>query len=257
MPNDTPKNAAQLPATQFKPRLVLVGNRPMTTSMILAEHFGKLHKNVLRDIDDILAELPAERRRLNFEPTSIAIRQPNGGVRTERAFRMTRDGFALLAMGFTGREALRWKVAYIEAFNKMEDRLRRDLGRAGAITKMASSKHHRSRIAIVWFVNNHGGEGVPVRTSAREVARFVPGLTSHTAVQNALVVMRDAGDVQFEIVGKRGGTAVTVRQGMLAEMVEAGEALLAGLESSVLDPSLLELLVGDRETAYLPPHGNA
>jgi hypothetical protein len=45
---------------------------------------------------------------------------PNGGTRTETAYRLTKDGFTLLAMGFTGEEALRFKLAYIEAFNLME-----------------------------------------------------------------------------------------------------------------------------------------
>lgn len=48
---------------------------------------------------------------------------PNGGTRTYRIFRITRDGFVFLAMGFTGKEAAQWKEAYITAFNKMEAQL--------------------------------------------------------------------------------------------------------------------------------------
>lgn len=49
---------------------------------------------------------------------------PRGGSRPVRAFNMTKDGFVLLAMGFTGREALRFKLAYIQRFNEMEEQLR-------------------------------------------------------------------------------------------------------------------------------------
>ena len=48
---------------------------------------------------------------------------PNGGEREVRAYEMDRDGFTLLAMGFTGEKALDWKLAYIEAFNRMEAEL--------------------------------------------------------------------------------------------------------------------------------------
>jgi hypothetical protein len=48
---------------------------------------------------------------------------PTGGVRKSPAYELSRDGFTLLAMGFTGKKALRWKIRYIEAFNAMEEQL--------------------------------------------------------------------------------------------------------------------------------------
>lgn len=49
---------------------------------------------------------------------------PNGGTRKVRAFNMTRDGFTLLAMGFTGKKALGFKLQYIQQFNVMEEMLK-------------------------------------------------------------------------------------------------------------------------------------
>lgn len=49
---------------------------------------------------------------------------PNGGARKDRAFNMTRDGFTLLAMGFTGKKALGFKLQYIQQFNFMEEMLK-------------------------------------------------------------------------------------------------------------------------------------
>lgn len=95
--------------------------RPVTTSRIVAEQFGKQHKNVLRDIESLreqLAETSDGDRfnRLNFEPIS----QPDSYGREQPMYLLTRDGFMLLAMGFTGQKALQFKVAYIQAFNRME-----------------------------------------------------------------------------------------------------------------------------------------
>lgn len=50
--------------------------------------------------------------------------------RTKYEYLMNRDGFSLLAMGFTGKEALEWKLKYIEAFNKMEDALKKQVEKA-------------------------------------------------------------------------------------------------------------------------------
>lgn len=104
--------------------LVEVTARGVTTdSRTVAEVFEKEHKNVLQNIDAILEKRP-DLCGLNFQPTSAEVAGPRGGARTVRAFSMDRDGFTLLAMGFTGEKALDWKIAYIEAFNRMEAELR-------------------------------------------------------------------------------------------------------------------------------------
>lgn len=103
--------------------LVEFNGKPAVTSLAVAERFEKQHKNVLRDIDEFQEQCPISVCQLNFEPTSIDVPQPNGGSRTERAYLLSRDGFMLLAMGFTGKKALQVKIAYIEAFNAMEARL--------------------------------------------------------------------------------------------------------------------------------------
>lgn len=57
-------------------------------------------------------------RRCFFETV-----EPDSYGRAQRVFLINRDGFSLLAMGFTGHEALEWKLKYIDAFNKMEQKL--------------------------------------------------------------------------------------------------------------------------------------
>ena len=95
--------------------------QPAVRSDIVAYHFKRSHKNVLRDIAKLRANCPESFYRLNFEPIEIDTLLPHsGGIRKDRAFLLTRDAFSLLVMGFTGAEAVRWKIRYIEAFNTLE-----------------------------------------------------------------------------------------------------------------------------------------
>ncbi|MFH3480259.1 Rha family transcriptional regulator [Xanthobacter variabilis] len=84
----------------------------------VAAYFGKQHKNVLRDIEALLADDPS--CRLNFELTSETVAMPRGGFRQEPAYLMDRDGFTLLVMGYSGKKALAFKRAYIKAYNVLE-----------------------------------------------------------------------------------------------------------------------------------------
>jgi len=89
-----------------------------TTSLIVAEVFGKRHDHVIRDIRKLMGELPPERLPIFGESTYL-----NEQQRLQVMFTMNRDGFSLLAMGFTGKKALEFKLQYIDAFNQMERRL--------------------------------------------------------------------------------------------------------------------------------------
>lgn len=89
------------------------------SSMMVAEHFDKDHKNVLREIRRIITEVPGnlgDFSGLNFEPAEYIDEQG----KPRPAYDLTRDGFVLLVMGFTGKKAMAWKVKYINAFNAME-----------------------------------------------------------------------------------------------------------------------------------------
>ena len=92
----------------------LKGGKAVTTSLKIADVFGKPHKNVLKAIREL--ECPEEFSGLNFSPAEYTDVQ----CKPRPMFFVTRDGFTLLAMGFTGAKAMQFKVAYIEAFNAME-----------------------------------------------------------------------------------------------------------------------------------------
>lgn len=98
---------------------------PVTTSRAVAEQFGKQHKNVIRDIETLISQLKIEPATADFaELNFIQIDQPDAQGKPRPAYLLTRDGFTLLAMGFTGAKAVQFKVAYINAFNRMERLIR-------------------------------------------------------------------------------------------------------------------------------------
>lgn len=94
-------------------------------SLVVADQFGKRHADVLRTIDGLITEVATQNCVTNAEPESYFIPSDyqNRG-KTYKKYLLTRDGFSLLVMGFTGPAALHWKLLYIEAFNKMEQTLR-------------------------------------------------------------------------------------------------------------------------------------
>lgn len=98
--------------------LTITNGQPAASNREIAEHFGKRHDNVLRDIETLKKDV------LNFEEMFFETEIPDSYNRPQKVYLMNRDGFTLLAMGFTGKEALEWKIKYINAFNAMEQELR-------------------------------------------------------------------------------------------------------------------------------------
>lgn len=96
--------------------LVTINNgQAVTTSMKIAEYFGKKHQHVMEKIRTLLAELPSEWGVSNFRQSSYF----NVQGKEQPCYEMTKDGFTLLAMGFTGKKAIEFKLNYINAFNTM------------------------------------------------------------------------------------------------------------------------------------------
>lgn len=87
------------------------------SSRDVADFFGKLHRHVLDGIDQLI-----EKGVPGFRQTPWV--HPQNG-QTYRSFNMTKDSFTLLVMGFTGSKALEFKMAYINAFNRMEEEVKR------------------------------------------------------------------------------------------------------------------------------------
>lgn len=93
--------------------------RITTTSINIAEKFGKEHARVLRDIREL--NCSEEFRHGNFAESYYM----NSQNKKQPMYRITRDGMVLLVMGYTGEEAMSFKEDYIKAFNVMENELKR------------------------------------------------------------------------------------------------------------------------------------
>ncbi len=104
---------------QICPVVELVNDRPATTSLKIAECFDKAHDRVLKDIRKLIADCPKEFSAVNFDEAEYKDEQG----KPRPMYVVYFDGFMLLVMGYTGKKALQMKLAYIEAFNAMREKL--------------------------------------------------------------------------------------------------------------------------------------
>ncbi|EAI9901227.1 phage antirepressor Ant [Campylobacter coli] len=95
-------------------------NQVFINSLDLAKVFKKRHDNIIQTIENLPQD---EFKTLNFEISS-SIRKNGLFEKDTKFYKLTRDAFSLLVMGFTGEKAYKWKVEFIKAFNEMEKRLK-------------------------------------------------------------------------------------------------------------------------------------
>lgn len=94
----------------------------VVSSRVVAYDFDKQHKHVLEAIDNLIKEMGVAEKSADLFIESKYQHPQN--KQWYKEYLLTRDGFSLLVMGFTGKEALQWKLQYIEAFNKMEEQIK-------------------------------------------------------------------------------------------------------------------------------------
>lgn len=110
-----------LPNFDYQRMVMSINGKILTTSLKVASYFGKRHDNVLRKIRQVISDCPEEFALLNFESADFI--DKNGDI--QPMFNMTKDGYMLVVMGFTGKAAMLIKVNYIQAFNWMAEQLER------------------------------------------------------------------------------------------------------------------------------------
>lgn len=98
--------------------VMIKNNQVVVSSRQVAERFHKLHKSIIRSVKEILA---AQNCATKFFKETYYINRGKKYIE----YLMNRDGFVLLVMGFTGKVAMDLKIAYINAFNEMEAKLRK------------------------------------------------------------------------------------------------------------------------------------
>lgn len=100
--------------------IITLDGQAVVSSRYVSEVFNKEHKHVLDSIREIIKGVDENSADLFIESNY----QHPQNKQWYPEYMITRDGFTLLAMGFTGKEALQWKLKYIEAFNRMESYIR-------------------------------------------------------------------------------------------------------------------------------------
>lgn len=98
--------------------VIMKSKQALTTSLKVAETFSKEHKVVMRAIKNLAAQ------NCTVEKMFVESTYVDSRGHEQPMYYMNRDGFTLLAMGFTGKDAMKFKLEYIEAFNKMEQMIK-------------------------------------------------------------------------------------------------------------------------------------
>lgn len=110
-------------AIDFEQFVQISHSEPVTTSEFVAKAFGKKHCNVLAKIEEIFTQVPDSFGERNFALLEKERKNNLGFFVKNKIYELTKDGFILLVMGFTGKNAMSIKIAYINAFNAMAEKL--------------------------------------------------------------------------------------------------------------------------------------
>ena len=179
------------------------GDRLFTTSLDVAEKFGKRHAHVLSSIRKLCVDCAGFN-----EPKNRLVNEPKIGDVNRFAsnfketayiddkgeqrpmFEMTRAGFSVLAMGFTGKKALEWKIKYEEAFSSMEAALLRQANLSWQ-DQRSQGKIARREItdtvkAFIAYAESQG---------SKNAHHYYKHIT--TATYKALFIVRDKGGKSF------------------------------------------------------------
>ena len=114
-------------------------DKAVTSSLLIAEKFGKEHKNVMQSIRNLIGGTAENSAIAEMFSESTYFNEQN---KEQPMFLMNRDGFTLLAMGFTGKKAMQFKLEYIKAFNSMEAQIK-------------ASQKPKSQLEILQMSINH------------------------------------------------------------------------------------------------------
>lgn len=131
---------ASIPAI-VQPEITVINGQAVTSSLAIADYFSKRHADVIRKIESL--ECSADFTERNFAASEYT----DTTGRKLPCYQITRDGFAFLAMGFTGKRAAQFKESYITAFNQMEKAL------IGPVD--TSTTAHNAHVAYLYIAEIH------------------------------------------------------------------------------------------------------
>ena len=181
-------------------------NSMYTTSKDIAEKFGKEHKTVLRSIRDLVAQNCAAKNM--FHETTYENRGKSYPM-----YLVTRDGFTLLAMGFTGPDALEWKMKYINAFNRMTEIIRNELN---TLKKQPAMPQRGSKEFLALALVD--AQQI-IEDQERQLLAAQPAIIFHqaVAVSEDTILVRDFAKLVTQALRKNGFANVTIGEKKLFE----------------------------------------
>lgn len=123
--------------------VIISNNKPKTTSLKIAEYFGKLHKDVLEKIKNL--ETSQEFTERNFTLSSYT----DISGKSNPMYEITENGFTFLTMGFTGKKASKFKEDYILAFEKMKEFLQNQIAVAPSEPNFNLPKNYEEALEVL------------------------------------------------------------------------------------------------------------
>jgi Rha family phage regulatory protein len=232
------------PTTRLKPRLKVIDGEITTTSLDVAEKFGKQHKDVLKAVRNL--ECSEEFAKRNFALCHLINELQNR--KPLPYYRMTRDGFAFLAMGFTGKEAGKWKEAYINAFSFMETRLvevaraMKQIKQSGigkpldfsdpdnlpALTPalflriLGAMGWQLTVTVLIWWGLKNGAHKEAKKVSLRDIERDVGHVVKKSALNRAMKLLSTEDLAEVVANGRGVPASLRLKLAPLAELLEKG-----------------------------------
>lgn len=207
----------------------LENGKPVTDSLVVAEAFGKRHADVLRSIDNL--ESSTEFNERNF--ALVDYKDSKGEKR--RKYIITRDGFTILAMGYTGKQAMQFKERYIQEFNRMSEMLQKR-------EKLSPKNQKHGESGIPQFDLQRNWEWKPNSTFLSEVLDF-------PAKGTLLRSIGDIGAIEHEQMIK----LFKVEQKHVHSMISRGEIIQHELLAERQRYIVYTLGLGGSERIGQPP----
>lgn len=193
--------------------------QPITTSLEVAKYFDKRHDHVLRDIQAF--HLPRfgemiEFNKKNFFSARYMDAAGKGASREQPMYNLTKDGFTLLVMGYTGEKAMLFKIAYINAFNQMAATLRSAETHFTTLAKMELQKRYpqmdtvrvlfsRSSLSVERIARDYQMSPSTVRRNLKRNLQW--GTMTEAQLTAAQQAHREFKAAMKQVMAEKGGAA--------------------------------------------------
>lgn len=223
-------------------------NSMYTTSLDVAEKFGKQHKDVLKSIRDLAAKNSAAKNMF------IETTYENRGKQYPMYF-ITRDGFTLLVMGFTGADALEWKMKYINAFKRMEEIIRAELN---AFKKQPQLPQRGSKEFLALALVD--AQQI-IEDQEKQLLAAQPAIVFHqaVAVSEDTILVRDFAKLVTQALRKNGFPKLTIGEKKLFDWLREKGYLIKQKSNSFNMPTQKSIdmnLFHIKETTIQSDHGS-